>query len=475
MKYTTKNQTLSLRKTRNTSGLYRKTYLKGKHPLAFKTKLEKYGIQNSKKGIVCNTFPNRDSEFAGLGFEITDNSLLNIEKKVPGTSYPLSQVSTETLKNTPGIYAIRCIRTNRHLVGETKNIKNRIPRLLTHLNRQEGNSNFVSEFNEYGIENFVLILYETGETCVDFNYRKFIEYKLQSELSVDDFCYNSGLTETRSERTSGEFSTSPGIYCIRCKINNACYFGETGQKRGIAGRIASWRSRLRNGRTSNQVLQYDWQFYGESSFEFLEIDSGVEWGDEKKRKIREAELKKHHEDGGGIIYNTFDWFTTRAASCPLAARETILFNQSAEYRDYISHLNRGRINEYRKPIYAEGNIYLSVVEASESLNMTRAAVRKHLKSNTYQEATLKEVTAEKERRESSQSAPIGVNIKKRSTGIQTKVLFRNKIYDSMSEAARDCNITPSAVSAAIKRRQTGSGLLDSQNNRIDNQSNTVNN
>lgn len=225
MKHTTKNKTSSFKKTQifKNAGLYRKTYLKGKSPLSIKTNLEKYGMENYGKKIVCNTFPNRDSEFADIGFEITDNSLLNIEKKVPGRGYPLLQVSTEMLKNTPGIYAIRCIPTNRHLVGETKNLKNRIPQLLT--SRQEGNSNFVSELNVYGIENFEFILYETGETCVDSNYRKFIEYKLQSQLSVDGFCYNSGLTETRLERPSGEFVTSPGIYCIRCKINNACCFG----------------------------------------------------------------------------------------------------------------------------------------------------------------------------------------------------------------------------------------------------------
>jgi hypothetical protein len=305
MNYNRKNQSSFSKENKNYNhnGLYRKSYLKRKHPLFFNTKLKTSKIGNSRKRIICNAFRNRDSEFTSLGFEITENSLLNIEKKVPGTSYPLSQVSTETLKNTPGIYAIRCISTNRHLVGETRNIKNRIPTLLTNLNRQEGNSNFVSEFNEYGIENFEFILYETGKTCVHSKYRKFIEYRLQSELSIDEFCYNSGSTETRSERPSGEFSTSPGIYCIRCKINNACYFGETGQRRGIAGRLASWKSRLRSARASNQVLQHDWRFYGELNFEFLEIDSGVEWSDgQNNRKIREAELIKQHHYAPLSVY-----------------------------------------------------------------------------------------------------------------------------------------------------------------------------
>lgn len=58
---------------------------------------------------------------------MNDDSLLNVEKKVPGETLFLSDVTTERLNNTPGIYAIRCIPTNKHHVGETKNIKNRIP------------------------------------------------------------------------------------------------------------------------------------------------------------------------------------------------------------------------------------------------------------------------------------------------------------------------------------------------------------
>ena len=105
--------------------------------------------------------------------------------------------------------------------------------------------------------------------------------------------------------------------------------------------------------------------------------------------------------------------------------------------------------------------------------MTRAAVRKHLNSNTYREATLEQVTAEKQRRESSQSGAIGVNRERRSTGFSVKVMFRNKTYNSMSEAARDCNVSVSAVSAAIQRRQRGSARLDTQDNIVDNASDIV--
>jgi hypothetical protein len=139
--------------------LNRVTYLKGEHP----------SIQSR-----ISAFPNRDAEFANLGFEIRDDSLLNFEEKVPGPSYPLSNVSTETLDNTPGIYAIRCIDSNKHYVGETKNIKNRIPKLLTRLQKKEGNSKLVYDYFRNKSSNFELILYEKGKPCDDFQYRKFI-------------------------------------------------------------------------------------------------------------------------------------------------------------------------------------------------------------------------------------------------------------------------------------------------------------
>lgn len=193
-------------KTFINGGLVRKTYLKGRHPLILKTQTKQsrknYFIKSLhyRSKIICTSYPDRDNEFRKKGFELGDDSLLNVEEKVLGKTYPLSEVKTQTLDNTPGIYAIRCISTNRHLVGETKNIKDRILTLKTGLSKKIENSQFVSEFYKYGIENFELILYETGEPCEDFQYRKFIEYKLQSKLSITNSCYNSGLTETKTER-----------------------------------------------------------------------------------------------------------------------------------------------------------------------------------------------------------------------------------------------------------------------------------
>ena len=131
---------------------------------------------------ICRIYPNRDGEFKSLGYELKDDSLLSVEGKVPGNSISLSEVTTQSLVNTPGIYAFRCIITNNHFVGETKNIKHKIATYRTNLlYNRHSNKEFQEEFDKYGIENFELILYETGPTCNDSIYRSFIEYKLQSE------------------------------------------------------------------------------------------------------------------------------------------------------------------------------------------------------------------------------------------------------------------------------------------------------
>jgi GIY-YIG catalytic domain len=68
------------------------------------------------------------------------------------------------LYNTPGIYALRrrCKINNKYLVGETINIKNRIPNHLTYLKNGQANKKFLKDFTEYGPENFELIIFDEG-------------------------------------------------------------------------------------------------------------------------------------------------------------------------------------------------------------------------------------------------------------------------------------------------------------------------
>ena len=454
------------------------TCLKGRPLFNSKYKSVSRSAVKRLRKTICRIYPNRDAVFKSLGYELKDDSLLSVEGKVPGEIIPLSEITTESLVNTPGIYAFRCIITNNHFVGETKNIKHKIATYRTNLlcNRHS-NKEFQEEFDKYGIENFELILYETGSTCDDSIYRSFIEYKLQSELSAEGNCYNKGLSERLRLNVQPQGKTSePGVYIIRCKINNACLFGETGQRRGLSGRLNRWKSNLRQNQAKNQILQHDFLFYGEDAFEFLIAEKGSQWTDARTRRKRESELYRAHRDAGGICYNTFDPISRRRApSCPLAARDTILYNKSQEFRDYISRLNTGRISEYRKPVVAEGNVYFSVAEAAEFLNVTRRVIRSKLATGAYSLANSDQVESEKTRRENSETGASGIRVDKpkRTSGFPVKVEIDGVVYDSESEAARAKSVSPQAISRSLRKGRKGYYKLDSEGFKLDNNGNRI--
>jgi len=55
-----------------------------------------------------------------------DNSLLNSENKANGIIIgTLDKVTAVDLNPVPGVYAIRCKKNNKHLIGETSNLKKR--------------------------------------------------------------------------------------------------------------------------------------------------------------------------------------------------------------------------------------------------------------------------------------------------------------------------------------------------------------
>lgn len=136
------------------------------------------------------------------------------------------------------------------------------------------------------------------------------------------------------------------MYCIRCIVNNARYYGETGQRRGLAGRISKWKSKLRANMEKNVSMQEDWNLFGEENFEFLVIEEGPEWLEREKRLKREEELCSLHVQEGGILYNVF-MKQKRPPSIPLKSREVTLKNQTKEFRSYISTINKGKNNEER--------------------------------------------------------------------------------------------------------------------------------
>ena len=62
------------------------------------------------------------------------------------------------------------------------------------------------------------------------------------------------------------------IYCIRNKINNKKYIGQTSQKRGYKQRWYNHISLLINNKHHSKNLQEDFNKYGIENFEFFILD-----------------------------------------------------------------------------------------------------------------------------------------------------------------------------------------------------------
>lgn len=391
-----------------------------------------------------------------------DNSLLTPKNSVKGEkTLDLEKAfNAKSLLNQPGVYAIRCKLNNIHYIGESQNLKNRIPKHKSQLTAGKSNKNFLDDFNKYGAQAFELIIVNTDQSMEVFQNRLNLQTKLQSLLIPQGLCYNTGFTETKTPRPSGEFPTDPGVYCIRCKINNACYFGETQQRRGLAARLQKWRSNLRQGIAKNQKLQSDWNLYGEDAFEFMVVESGSKWLDQYSRLEREYELIDQHYSAGGVVYNFFE--DRYAPRCHLAAKETILRNQTPEYREFISELNKGRPNENKTPLVAEGQIFLSYMEAASLLKISRRSVRLRVRNGRYSLATEQQVLQEKERRLREGFKTTDVKQASRSRSGESKpVIVHGKRYSSISEAAEAYSISPQAMSKRLQKNTPGHFYADS--------------
>ena len=62
------------------------------------------------------------------------------------------------------------------------------------------------------------------------------------------------------------------IYCIKNKINNKKYIGQTSEKRGYNHRIHKHKNQLINNKHYSKNLQEDFNKYGMDNFEFFILD-----------------------------------------------------------------------------------------------------------------------------------------------------------------------------------------------------------
>ena len=151
----------------------------------------------------------------------------------------------------------------------------------------------------------------------------------------------------------------------------------------------------------------------------------------------------------------FTTFIQIAPRCHLAAKKTIINNQTDKFREYISKLNRNRENQNKTAIFAEGHTYLSYSEAEECLGISRRTIRVRVQANKYYFATEEQIKVEKERRSRECTGPVRQKVVSTRTGLPKEVTIDGVTYPSYSEAAKAYNISPQAMSKRIKKDQKG--------------------
>ena len=75
------------------------------------------------------------------------------------------------------------------------------------------------------------------------------------------------------------------IYCIRNKINNKKYIGQTSDKRGYNHRISKHKGQLINNKHYSKNLQEDFNKYGMDNFEFIILDEFTFTNKELLKKV----------------------------------------------------------------------------------------------------------------------------------------------------------------------------------------------
>ena len=91
------------------------------------------------------------------------------------------------------------------------------------------------------------------------------------------------------------------IYCIRNKINNKKYIGQTALKRGYKYRWYVHKEQLINNKHYNKNLQEDFNKYGMDNFEFIILDEFTFTNKELLKKVL-LDMEKFYID----LWNTED-------------------------------------------------------------------------------------------------------------------------------------------------------------------------
>lgn len=169
----------------------------------------------------------------------------------------------------------------------------------------------------------------------------------------------------------------PGIYMVLCVVNDYRYYGETSN---VSGRLASHKSMLRRQIHTNSKLQTDWNFYGESLFDFVVLYIGEDWQFKPNRLTMESKLITQNSER---CYNMFESFQSRVNEL------------NGFYQKRHSEKTKKRMSLAKKNIPNDilgrkicilGKIYPSIAQASRDLGHSRKLIRTRVNSLDFPES-----------------------------------------------------------------------------------------
>ena len=188
-------------------------------------------------------------------------------------------------------------------------------------------------------------------------------------MQAEDFCKSMQTEVNKKDNPVPnriQPRKQPGLYMIRCIINDFRYYGESNN---VSSRLASHRSSLNRKIHTNMVLQHDFNQYGLENFDFVVIFMGPCWENVLNRRGKETELIILDR---ALCYNILETTSKPGELNPFFGRL-----HTPETKKKISDALKGIPNDLLgRKVFVNGNSYPSIAEASRQTGEARKTIRK---------------------------------------------------------------------------------------------------